>query len=397
MLPQPLKILLVDDDESDYFITRTLLDEIASFQFELDWESQYETALAAVTSNTHHVYLFDYRLGGHTGLELLHHAIEQGVTAPIVMLTGLGSETIAVETMRSGAADYIPKGTLSRDALERIITNCVEKHILRVAVEEKRLALEKSNRELLRRNEEIKNFYHTVSHELKTPLTAVREFVAIILEGLTGPLNDQQQEYLLIAKEGCDQMNFRLNDLLDATRLDTGKLRINPRLTSIVPLLTQSVASMALNAKNSGIHLQHEIPPGLSEALIDEQRINQVVTNLISNALKFTDRGGHVIVKASDDAQSHEYIRVSVSDTGRGIEQENVERIFDRLYQVRDEHNMLAEGLGLGLHISREIVRLHGGELTVESKPGVGSIFSINLPTHRLELMSDNKRNEEVT
>ncbi len=381
MLPKPLKILLVDDDEDDAFLTRTLLTEIESFQFELDWESKYECALAAVASNAHHIYLFDYRLGGHTGLELLRHAIEQGVTAPIVMLTGLGSETIAVETMRSGAADYIPKGTLSRDALERIITNCVEKHTLRVTIEQKRLALEKSNRALLRRNEEIKNFYHTVSHELKTPLTAVREFVAIILEGLTGPLSDQQKEYLLIAKEACDQMAFRLNDLLDATRLDTGKLRINPRPTSIVPVLNQAVTSMALKAKKSGIHLEHEIQSDLHEALIDEQRINQVVTNLISNALKFTGEGGHVKVKAFHDAQCREYIQVSVTDTGRGIEQENLERIFDRLYQVRDEHNMLAEGLGLGLHISREIVRLHGGELSVESQLGEGSVFSLNLPT----------------
>jgi signal transduction histidine kinase len=380
MLPKPLKILLIDDDEDDCVLTQSLLAEIEHLEIELEWESRYDTALSLIATKAYHAYLVDYRLGEHTGVELLQRIIEQGIKAPVIMLTGLGSETIAVEAMRAGAADYIPKSAVSRQALERILTNSVEKYLLRLAIEEKHLALAMSNQELRRRNDEIQHFYHTVSHELKTPLTAMREFVSIVLEELTGPLNEQQREYLQIAKDSCDQMTFHLNDLLDATRLDIGKLRISPRQTSIAPVVTQVIASMALSANQAGVQLQQELQPDLREVFIDERRINQVIANLIGNALKFTAQGGRITVRVSDDSQHPGHIRISVHDTGCGIEQDNIERIFDRLYQVRDELGQRADGLGLGLYISREIVRLHGGELSVESTPGVGSVFSFYLP-----------------
>lgn len=379
-MPKPLKILLIDDDEDDCVLTQSLLAEIEHLEIELEWESRYEKALSLIAAKTYHAYLVDYQLGEHTGVELLQRIIEQGIKAPIIMLTGLGSETIAVEAMRAGAADYIPKSALSRQALERILTNSVEKYLLRLAIEEKHRALATSNQELLRRNDEIQRFYHTVSHELKTPLTAMREFVSIVLEGLTGSLNDQQREYLQIAKDSCDQLAFHLNDLLDATRLDIGKLRITPRQTSIESVLTQAIASMTLSATQAEILLQQEIQPDLREVFIDGRRINQVINNLISNALKFTSKGGRITVKVGDDSQHPGHIRVSVHDTGCGIEPDNLERIFDRLYQVRDDLGQRADGLGLGLYISREIVRLHGGELSAESTPGVGSVFSFYLP-----------------
>jgi signal transduction histidine kinase len=376
MLPKPLKILLIDDDEDDCVLTQSLLAEIDHLEIELEWESRYETALSLIAAKAYHAYLVDYRLGKHTGVELLQRIVELGIKAPVIMLTGLGSETIAVEAMRAGAADYIPKSAVSRPALERILSTSVEKYLLRLVIDEKHRALATSNQELLHRNDEIQHFYHTVSHELKTPLTAMREFVSIVLEGLTGPLNEQQREYLQIAKDSCDQMTFHLNDLLDATRLDIGKLRITPRQTSIESVLNQAIASMALSATQGGIRLQQELQTDLREVFIDERRINQVIINLIGNALKFTSKGGRITVKVDDDSRHPGHIRVSVHDTGCGIESDNLERIFDRLYQVPDDRGQCADGLGLGLYISREIVRLHGGELSVESTPGVGSVFS---------------------
>jgi signal transduction histidine kinase len=380
MTPDRLKVLLVDDDEEDYFLTNDLISDITNCQIDLEWVSNYDTALQKMGSQAHDAYLLDYSLGARTGIELLSEAINLSVDAPKIMLTGLGSETLAVEAMRTGAADYIPKSVLTVESLSRVLINAVEKYRLRKAFEEKHQLLEHTNEKLAHRTEEIRRFYHNVSHELKTPLTAVNEFVSIVLDGLAGPVGKQQQEYLLIAKESCEQLAFRLNDLLDVTRLDTGKLRLTPDHAPISSTVENVLISLSLQAKDKGIQLDHEIQPGLDDIYIDHKRINQVLTNLLNNALKFTDRGGQVHVNLHEAPNNKEYIRISVEDTGRGIESEKLKRIFDRLYQINSDRGVNQEGLGLGLHISREIVRLHGGEMSVESTPGEGSIFSFTIP-----------------
>jgi len=250
--------------------------------------------------------------------------------------------------------------------------------------------LERTNRELRRKNEEIQKFYHSVSHELKTPLTAMREFLSIVLDGLAGPVEDQQREYLTIAKEGCDQLTFRLNDLVDATRLDTGKLGLSPKPASIAEIMRQAVTSMALYAQKKQIRLKQRHQGKLPDVLVDNQRIMQVLTNLIGNAIKFTDNDGRVVVKASKDLSEADKIMVSVSDTGRGIEAQKCARIFDRLYQTRQSDGTRDEGLGLGLYICQQIVHLHGGEISVQSTPGKGSTFMFTLPIcDELEVTSE--------
>lgn len=375
-----LRILLVEDDEDDYILTREFIDAIDDFQIELDWVLDYEAALKAIARDKYDIYFLDHSLGAHTGLELLQSSQMQQVDAPKIILTGLGNETLAIDVMRAGAADYLPKRVLSTNSLRRVICNAVEKQDLRLEVESKHRKLARTNRELRYKNEEIQKFYHSVSHELKTPLTAMREFLSIVLDGLAGPIEDQQREYLTIAKEGCDQLAFRLNDLVDATRLDTGKLGLSPKPASIEDIMTQAVMSMALSAQKKQIRLKQQIKGKLPDVLVDNQRIMQVLTNLISNAIKFTDNGGRVIVQASKDISEKNKIIVSVSDTGRGIEPQKCARIFDRLYQTRKSDGTRDEGLGLGLYICQQIVQLHGGEISVQSIPGKGSTFTFTLP-----------------
>jgi signal transduction histidine kinase len=284
--------------------------------------------------------------------------------------------------MKAGAADYMPKSVVSAKTLQRAIANVVNQFKLRAALEEQRCILGQTNQELRRRNKEIQSFYHMLSHELKTPLTAVREFVSIVLDGFAGPLSDAQREYLRIAKDSCDQITLGLNDLLDATRLDTGKLRIAPCPTAIGAVVVQAVAAMVPTAQSKGVRLRHVIAPDLPDVFIDGRRITQILANLLSNALKFTPAGGEVEVEVSDDPQRLVCVRVSVSDTGRGIEPEQLGYIFDRLYQGGIDETTFEGGLGLGLYICQELVRLHGGEIWVESTPGKGSTFSFTLPKH---------------
>src|SRR5437667_861196 len=160
--------------------------------------------------------------------------------------------------------------------------------------------LEQTNKDLRHRNEEIQNFYHTLSHELKTPLTSAREFISIVLDGLAGPLNQTQSDYLGIAKESCDQLRACVNDLLDATRLETGKLTLELKPASLANLVQRAVATMAPMVTVKGIALREEIQPDLPDAPLDEHRMTQVITNLLNNAIKYTQPGGNIVVKVAE-------------------------------------------------------------------------------------------------
>jgi PAS domain S-box-containing protein len=244
--------------------------------------------------------------------------------------------------------------------------------------------LEQTNRDLTRRSEEIQSFYHTLSHELKTPLTSAGEFVSIVMDGLAGTLNPTQMEYLGIARESCDQLRVCINDLLDVTRLDTGKMTLELKPVSLPALIHRVVTMMGPVAAGKNIQLSPELEPGLREILLDEHRITQVITNLLNNALKFTPDGGTIRLKVGEDQARPDWVRVSLTDTGRGIAQDHLDRIFDRLYQIKDGDAATGQGIGLGLYICQELVDLHGGHISVESELGKGSTFTFALPrSHR--------------
>ncbi len=238
---------------------------------------------------------------------------------------------------------------------------------------------------LKRKHEELQGFYHTVSHEVKTPLTSAREFVSLVLEGLAGPVNETQKEYLSIAQQSCDQMRTCINDMLDVTRLQTGKIRLEFKPVSPGELARRMVVSLTPAAAQKRVRLTCAVRSGVSDIMMDQTRIAQVLTNLLGNALKFTPAGGQVsvVVQSADSEAGH--VQMIVTDTGCGIPAEDLPRIFERLYQVPGSDNSSRRGLGLGLHIARELVRLHHGTIRVESTVGVGSTFYVTLPLSQPE------------
>jgi len=245
------------------------------------------------------------------------------------------------------------------------------------------------NRDLVRRNQEIQNFYHTLSHELKTPLTSAREFVSLVMDGMAGPVTTAQTEYLAIAKDSCDQLRVCIDDLLDTTRLETGKLALELKPVSPAPLLQRTVTALSLKAVEKGIALVIEAQPDLPLIILDEHRITQVVTNLLNNAINHTAANGKITVRACETPGRPEWLQVSVSDTGCGIPKPEQEFIFDRLYQVKNGDATSEHGIGLGLYLCRELVQLHGGSIWVESEPGKGSTFFFALPRDQEMLRFD--------
>jgi signal transduction histidine kinase len=303
------------------------------------------------------------------------------------MLTGQGNETIAADALRAGATDYLPKRVVSTESLKRTIGNAVEKFHLRKAIENQTHRLEEKNRELMRKHDEIQRFYQTVSHELKTPLTAIKEFASIMLDGLSGDINDDQKEYLEIIKDSCMQMANGVNDLLDITRLETGKLHVELEPNDLSKLVNQVVTSMRVIAKHKLIELFTNLDENLPDVYMDPNRVEQILINLINNAIKFTELNGKIRITAEIESDKADFIKVTITDNGCGIAPKDLKHIFERLYQVNpekstNETSTSLGGLGLGLNICRELVDLHDGKIDVKSIIGKGSEFSFTLPIY---------------
>jgi two-component system, NtrC family, sensor histidine kinase KinB len=214
----------------------------------------------------------------------------------------------------------------------------------------------------------------TVSHQLKTPLTSIRMAIHLLLEEKVGELTEKQAELLLAAREDSDRLNTILEDLLDISRIESGKAPMS--FTAVAPeaIAAESVEHFAAAFQDRGISLKTDIPTGLPEVMADITRIVHVFDNLLSNALKHTAAGGSVAISAHADEQR---VIFSVFDTGAGIPREYLSNIFEQFFRVPGQQAQA--GAGLGLAIAREIVEAHGGKITVESTEGEGSTFTVSL------------------
>ncbi len=376
----PIKVLLVDDDEDDAIITQALLEQISESRFELDWAQSYDTGLDRIKKEQHDIALLDYQLGPRTGIEFLREAHSSCPDTPCIMLTGQGNEELVIQALQSGAIDYLPKHHISSENLHRAISHAMEKIRLEAELAARQKQLEKTNKELHQRTEEIQRFYHLLAHELKTPLTAAIEFVNILLEGIASPLNTEQIHFLERIQGCCGHLDRNINDLYEITRLETGKLSLQLQPEDLKPLICEAFEFLVPKAQTKQITLQSSLEPDLPFIMMDVQRIRQVLLNLVDNALKFTENGGTVQVQASLDPLCSGRIRISIQDTGIGIPQAQLEGIFERLYQVEKDPSSISPGLGLGLFICRELIKLHKGTMSATSTVGQGSTFSFTLP-----------------
>jgi NtrC-family two-component system sensor histidine kinase KinB len=227
----------------------------------------------------------------------------------------------------------------------------------------------------LRQQDEIKSgVIRTVSHQLNTPLTSVRMAIHLLLGEKVGPLNEKQAELLISAREDSDRLHQILNSLLDISRLEFGKARMEFRSLSPRTIVMDAVEPFLRTAQDRGVSLRTEVAEDLPDVWADTTRIGHAFSNLLSNALKHTSPGGRITLTAEADEA---WIRFGVSDTGEGIPAAFLPRIFEPFYRVPGRANEM--GAGLGLAIVKEIVEAHGGTVRVESAEGKGSSFSFTL------------------
>jgi signal transduction histidine kinase len=315
--------------------------------------------------------LLDLGLPDSQGLDTLSKVHAQAPAVPTVVLTGLDDETLALQAVRQGAQDYLVKGDFDSKVLWRVMRYAVERHTLMMELEQVR-----------QQQLEMKSqFISWVSHELRSPLAAIHQFATILLDGLAGDISPEQHEYLEVVLRNINQLRVMVNDLLEVKRAETGKLTVKPRYVSLGKLISEIIGTFRMTT-TKGILLTTDLPKGLPPICADPDRVREILTNLIDNAIKFTPEKGRVVIGAEVYKRDPNFVCVAVSDTGCGIRPEESERIFEYLYQAESNSTAGRKGLGLGLYICRDLVHRHGGRIWLKSELGRGSKFSFTLPIY---------------
>jgi signal transduction histidine kinase len=228
-----------------------------------------------------------------------------------------------------------------------------------------------------KRLEQMKSdFVANVSHEIRSPMAPMKESLAIVLEGIAGPVTEKQKKFLQILDNNMERLLRLINDLLDMSKIEAGKIELDRKPNKIGAVLHDAVDGLSMYASGKNIHLLLEDISKMPELNFDRDRIMQVVINLINNALKFTPGGGRVSVSARPVQDG--FYEVSVADTGPGMSKEDMAGLFDKYRQLAVQSKV--KGTGLGLAISKAIVEMHGGKIWAESEKGRGSVFRFTLP-----------------
>src|SRR5258708_1237786 len=373
MSQQPTNVLLIEDNPGDADLMRLRLVE-GKTPVQVECVNRLADGLASLSLRLPSVILLDLNLPDSRGSETFRKVLQMAPDTPVVILSGREDEALALKAMNQGVQDYLVKGDVTGKNLERAMHYAVERQALL-------RSLELSRKQQL----EFKNrFLSHVSHELRTPLTCIHQFVSLIADGLAGPVSPEQHDHLGTILKSVNQLHAMIRDLLEATRAEAGKIRLEPRCAAVADLAAQVVAMMQPLAQQKQVRLDSQVNALLPFVHADPDRILEVLVNLVDNGIKFTPPGGSVTVKACLVETDPDFVYVTVTDTGRGIGPEALPLIFERLYQDPNSVDSNRSGLGLGLFITKELVNLHGGKIWVSSHPGEGTHFSFTLPLYSL-------------
>ncbi len=358
MAEKTLHVLLVDDDEDDYIVTRDLLSEIQESPYHVQWVSRAKEALEIMVSHRHEVCLIDYRLGEQNGLDLLRQAVQAGVKAPIILLTGQGEHDVDLEAMRRGASDYLIKGQISGPLLDRSI---------RYAIERKRLERAMRQSEKL---SAVGQLAAGVAHEINNPLGVILGFAEAAQK--YAPAGSPLELPLQSIRREAIRCKNLAQDLLTFSRVSSSEL--GPMdLNSAVE---QTVLLLVSQAKIKNVVIKKELTPSLPFFQGNTNQIQQVLVNLGTNSIDAMSEGGTLTFKTQALVEEgHRWACLQVSDTGEGISSEALSHIFEPFYTTKP----VGQGTGLGLSLIYEIVKKHSGVIDVQSRPGFTE-FRLSFP-----------------
>ena len=233
-------------------------------------------------------------------------------------------------------------------------------------------------------------FLATMSHELRTHLNSITGFVSMILQGISGEINEEQRKQLSMVHSSSVHLLNLINDILDISKIEAGRMSFSKERFNIKDVISEVVQNVSPLISKKEVKLITEIPDEIPEIYSDKRRVFQILLNLVSNAIKFTEKG-EVRIKCEVDGDK---LKISVSDTGKGIKEEDMETLFEAFRQISGSARRRYQGAGLGLYLSKKLVTLLGGEIWVESEYGKGSTFTFTLP---LKSVEENNHKEKST
>jgi signal transduction histidine kinase len=359
----PIAVLLVEDDEDDYLITRDLLSDVEGVAYQVTWVTSYDQGLEEMKRNAHGIYLVDFRLAGSDGLELIREARAQKCVGPIILLTGQGDRQTDLKAMHAGASDFLTKGRIDSSQLERSIRYAIEQHRLRGELQRHAEALARSNAEL-------QQFAYVASHDLQEPLRTISSYVQLLSRRYKNQLDNDAQEFIGFAVEGAKRMQNLINDLLSLSRVGTRGRELEP--TDCTVALKESLANLQAALNDSGAEVTYDPLPLV---MADKPQLTQLFQNLVGNAIKFHS-GNAPKIHISCEPNGKD-CTIAVRDNGIGIDPRHADRIFQVFQRLHDREKY--PGTGIGLAICKKIVERHGGRIWVESQPGEGATFLFNL------------------
>ncbi len=254
--------------------------------------------------------------------------------------------------------------------------------------------LEKSNSKLKELLDMQTKFTTTVSHELRTPLAAIKTAIDIVLNDKLAALAENQKKFLHKAKLNAERLSRLISDVLDLSKIESGKSPLRIESTNINELIRDVVDIESIVAEQSGLYLKTDLQENMPRIQSDADKLNQVLSNLIGNALKFTEKGGITVSSRADEKKN--YAEICVKDTGRGISKEDISKIFEKFHQIEQGHHVKKGGTGLGLAICKEIIMMHKGKIWVESKEGKGSTFYFRIPITFNKIIKDEESSEKT-
>ena len=384
-----LRLLILDDNSGDRFLYKSMLAEADPGTEFLFFEAgAAKDALDIIGREKLDCILLDYLLPDMLGLDFLQQLSDRRLTSgpTVIMLTGFGDEATAVKALQSGAQGYIPKRDLSGEVLIQAIDRALRAHKEQQQLDKTRQELASRNQDLESKSKQIEMFYQKILGKLKQPVVALRDHLAALVAEPSAAADYAMHKQLLRVRTESDRLVAALKNLQDNPALDTGQLLVATRPESMVDVVTSSVESFRAIADSAGVRLSVNIQPGLPEVSMDRYRIEQVLANVLDNAIKFTPPRGRVFLRVDYFAGSPQEITVSVSDSGKGIDPGKLERLFQHHPHVVSASAEDSPGIGIGLQICREIIHAHKGQISIKSLPEGGTCLTFTLPVESRQI-----------
>jgi signal transduction histidine kinase len=383
------RILVVDDTPINLDAISTVLIDAG---YQVSVATSGERALQNLQRRSPDLILLDVMMPGIDGFETCERIKANSKTCniPIIFMTSLIDLNNKIKGFNCGAADYISKPFQEQEILARVRTHIELSRLtqnLEQQVAEQTASLRIANEASANANISKRLFLSTMSKEIRTPIDTILRSTGRLQEQTSGTLNAQQVEDLENIDRNGNHLFSLINNTLKLANIESGELKLDLDPIDIEELCRSCLSAIKSQAEKKNIELILKVESPIPAISIDENHIRQIIINLLNNAIKFTSIGSvtlYVTIGRFTDRENISCVRIAISDTGIGISPENIKQLFQPFVQISDALGERPEGNGLGLILAKQIVELHGGQISVYSIENTGSCFTIELPAHDL-------------